>query len=129
MRRRSSQARDTWRRGDGSQTRDFVFVADVVQGLLAAASAPAAGVYNIGTGVGSSVLELHQVCARAAGVELQPRFAPERPGDLRRSILDVSLAEEALGWRAETRLEDGVARTWDVVSCEGPARAGPSQYS
>ena len=129
MRRRSSQARDTWRRGDGSQTRDFVFVADVVQGLLAAASAPAAGVYNIGTGVGSSVLELHQVCARAAGVELQPRFGPERPGDLRRSILDVSLAEEALGWRAETRLEDGVARTWDVVNREGPARAGPSQYS
>ena len=129
MRRRSSQARDTWRRGDGSQTRDFVFVADVVRGLLAAASAPAAGVYNIGTGVGSSVLDLYQACARVAGVELQPRFAPERPGDLRRSVLDVSLAEESLGWLAETRLEDGVARTWDVVSCEGPARAGPSHYS
>jgi len=74
-------------------------------------------------------LAAHQVCARAAGVELQPRFAPERPGDLRRSILDVSLAEEALGWRAETQLEDGVARTWDVVNGEGPARAGPSQCS
>ena len=101
--------------GDGSQTRDFVFVADVVQGLLAAASAPADGVYNIGTGVGSSVLELHRVCAQTAGVEMQPRFAPERPGDLRRSVLDVSLAAEALGWRAETQLGDGVARTWDVL--------------
>jgi UDP-glucose 4-epimerase len=101
--------------GDGSQTRDFVFVADVVQGLLAAASAPADGVYNIGTGVGSSVLGLHRVCAQTAGVELQPRFAPERPGDLRRSVLDASLAEEALGWRAETQLGDGVARTWDVL--------------
>jgi UDP-glucose 4-epimerase len=101
--------------GDGSQTRDFVFVADVVQGLLAAASAPADGVYNIGTGVGSSVLELHRVCAQTAGVELQPRFAPERPGDLRRSVLDASLAAEALGWRAETQLGDGVARTWDVL--------------
>jgi UDP-glucose 4-epimerase len=101
--------------GDGSQTRDFVFVADVVQGLLAAASAPADGVYNIGTGVGSSVLELHRVCALTAGVELQPRFAPERPGDLRRSVLDASLAAEALGWRAETQLGDGVARTWDVL--------------
>jgi UDP-glucose 4-epimerase len=101
--------------GDGSQTRDFVFVADVVQGLLAAASAPADGVYNIGTGVGSSVLELHRVCAQTAGVEMQPRFAPKRPGDLRRSVLDASLAAEALGWRAETQLGDGVARTWDVL--------------
>jgi UDP-glucose 4-epimerase len=108
--------------GDGSQTRDFVFVADVVQGLLAAAAAPADGVYNIGTGLGSSVLELHQVCAQTAGVELRPRFAPERPGDLRRSVLDASLAAEVLGWRAETQLGDGVARTWDVLdrqSCAG----------
>jgi UDP-glucose 4-epimerase len=63
----------------------------------------------------TSVLELHRLCAETAGVEQEPQLNPERPGDLRRSVLDVSLAQRELGWQAETTLPDGLARTWDWV--------------
>ena len=99
--------------GDGGQTRDFVYVGDVVEALLAAASARGAGVFNVGTGVETSVLELHRLCAQTAGVEQEPRLSPERPGDVRRSILDPSLTERELGWRAGTKLADGLAQTWE----------------
>jgi UDP-glucose 4-epimerase len=100
--------------GDGNQTRDFVFVGDVVEALLAAASGPG-GVFNVGTGQETTVSALHRLCARAAGVDTQPQSAAERPGDLRRSVLDASLARRELGWRARTTLEEGVARTWASV--------------
>jgi UDP-glucose 4-epimerase len=100
--------------GDGSQTRDFVFVGDVVEALLAAATAPGGDVYNVGTGIATSVEELYRLCARTAGVDLQPRFAPARPGDLERSVLDTSRVRSALGWQAGTTLADGLARTWNA---------------
>jgi UDP-glucose 4-epimerase len=102
--------------GDGKQTRDFVFVGDVAQALLAAASAPMAGIYNVGSGAEMSVLGLYGLCAATAGVEQEPRFAAERPGDLRHSVLDPSQANHELGWRAETSLADGLARTWNWVT-------------
>ena len=101
--------------GDGNQTRDFVFVGDVVAALLAAAATPAAGVYNVGSGVATSVLELCGICAQTAGLGSEPHFAPGRHGDLRHSVLDASLAASELGWRAETPLAEGVARTWNVL--------------
>jgi UDP-glucose 4-epimerase len=102
--------------GDGKQTRDFVYVGDVVAALLVAMSADKGGVFNVGTGTETSILELQALCAEAAGIEGQsPRFAPERPGDLRRSVLDTSLAARELGWRAEATLADGLARTWQSV--------------
>ncbi|HLX31720.1 MAG TPA: NAD-dependent epimerase/dehydratase family protein [Gaiellaceae bacterium] len=97
--------------GDGEQTRDFVFVGDAVDALLAAAGARAAGVFNVCTGVGTSVLALHRLCAATLGVDREPDFSPERPGDIRHSVLDPGLAERELGWRAATRLPDGIART------------------
>src|SRR5437588_3366646 len=69
--------------GDGEQARDLVFVGDVGAGLLAAAASPGGGVYNVGTGEGSSIREVHRCCAEACGVEQEPRFEAERPGDLR----------------------------------------------
>jgi UDP-glucose 4-epimerase len=101
--------------GDGNQTRDFVYVGDVVEALLAAASAPTTGVFNVGSGTETSILELHRLCAETAGVEQQPRFAPERLGHLRHSLLDPSRAERELGWRAKTTVADGLAKTWDWV--------------
>ena len=101
--------------GDGEQTRDFVFVGDVVEALLAAASAPAAGLFNVGTGVETSVLELHRLCCVVAEREQQPRLSAARPGDLRHSVLDPDLARRELGWRATTPLTEGLARTWDAV--------------
>jgi UDP-glucose 4-epimerase len=98
--------------GDGNQTRDFVYVGDVVEALLAASSASEAGVFNVGSGVETSVGDLYALCAHVAGVDVPPRFVPERPGDLRRSVLDPSRAGTELGWRAATTLADGVAKTW-----------------
>jgi UDP-glucose 4-epimerase len=98
--------------GDGLQTRDFVFVGDVVDALVAAAAHEGGGVYNVGSGVGTTVLALYEACAAAAGVDAEPGFEPPRLGDLRHSSLDVSLAERELGLRARTLLADGLARTW-----------------
>jgi UDP-glucose 4-epimerase len=97
--------------GDGEQTRDFVYVGDVVRAVLAAAERDA-GTYNVGTGVESSVNSLFEACARIAGVEAEAEHAAARPGDVRRSVVDVSQAAEALGWRPEVSLEEGLRLTW-----------------
>src|SRR4051812_29484590 len=101
--------------GDGRQTRDYTYVADVVAGNLAAASHPeASGVYNVGTGRESSVLEVLAALRRAAGVgddELQPEFAPARLGELQRSALDVGRAHAELGFSAQAGLGGGTGLT------------------
>jgi len=102
--------------GDGDQTRDFVYVGDVVRALLAAAAAGSGGVYNVGSGVGTAVGELHRLCAEAAGVSQEPRFSAERPGDLRHSVIDPSRAARELDWRTETTLAAGIAETWAAVA-------------
>jgi UDP-glucose 4-epimerase len=101
--------------GDGRQTRDYVYVADIVAANLAAASHPEArGVYNVGTSTESSVLEVLGALRRAAGVDedqFQPEFAPARLGEVQRSALDVSRARSDLGFTAQVDLEDGMRRT------------------
>jgi UDP-glucose 4-epimerase len=101
--------------GDGRQTRDYVFVGDVVQATIAAA-AHAGGVFNICTGIETSVVALYELCRRAAGSAAEPEFAPERPGEARRSVVDPSLAASALGWRPETTLDEGLRETWDSLT-------------
>src|ERR671934_1721492 len=78
--------------GDGRQTRDYVYVGDVVRATLAALEREG-GVFNVGTGSETSVLELFDACRRVAGVEVEPQFAPPRAGELQRSVLDPALAE------------------------------------
>jgi len=97
--------------GNGRQTRDYVFVGDVVQAMLAAAGHDG-GVFNIGTGNETSVLELYDAIQRASGISREPAFAEARLGELQRSVLDASLAERELGWRAASSLDDGLAGTW-----------------
>jgi UDP-glucose 4-epimerase len=97
--------------GDGHQTRDYVFVGDVVAAVLAA-TASGGGVFNVGTGVETSVLELYDAVQRAAGVRHEAAHAEPRLGELRRSVLDVSLAAERLGWTPSHSLDDGLAKTW-----------------
>jgi UDP-glucose 4-epimerase len=110
--------------GDGRQTRDYIYVADVVAATLAAGSGPA-GVYNIGTGIETSVLELADGCKRGSGVDAEVVFDPPRLGELGRSVLDPSRAEEALGWRPATSLDDGLEATWNFVrKAEGESGAG-----
>jgi UDP-glucose 4-epimerase len=98
--------------GDGSQTRDYVYVHDVVRAMLLAFDHDGGGVYNVGTGTETSVLELYEAIQQASGVRRRPAFAPARLGELQRSVLDPSLAERELGWRAERALPDGLAATW-----------------
>jgi len=100
--------------GDGDQTRDFVYVADVVEGTLAAVGNR--GVYNVGTGVETSVNELCAACGRAANIKITADRAPERAGEILRSVVDPSLAARDLGWKAETPLETGLAETWRSMS-------------
>src|SRR6266496_1715274 len=76
--------------GDGEQTRDFIYVGDVVRGVLAAAD-HAGGIYNIGTGIETSVNELHAVCRRVTGIDRAPEYAEARPGDIERSVTDPAL--------------------------------------
>ncbi len=100
--------------GDGSQSRDYVYVADVARAMLAATEHPG-GVFNVGTGVETSVVELYEAIQRASGVTREPAFTEARLGELQRSVLDISLAERELGWRPDHPLDDGLARTWACV--------------
>jgi len=95
--------------GDGRQTRDQVYVGDVVDAFLTAADSDAGGALNVGTGRETTVLEL----AEALGLDV--RHEPERPGEIYRSCLDPSLAAERLGWRARVPLEEGLRRTLAAV--------------
>jgi UDP-glucose 4-epimerase len=97
--------------GDGNQTRDFVFVDDVVHGFALATEAGDGKVLNIGTSVETSVNHLYEVMAERIGFLHEVERAPARPGDLRRNALDPAAAGAALGWKPWTHLEDGVAET------------------
>ena len=98
--------------GDGSNTRDYVFVADVVDAFIRASGTAGGGQrFNIGTGIETSDRQLHTAVAAAAGAPDQPQVAPPRLGDLARSCLDPRKAEEVLGWRPRVGLVEGIART------------------
>ena len=101
--------------GDGTQTRDYVYVGDVVAATLAAA-AHEGGVLNVGTGVETSVLDLSERIQRATGIERAADFAPARAGELQRSVLDATRAQRELGWIPEHSLDEGLAATWSWIS-------------
>jgi len=101
--------------GDGSQSRDYVYVGDVADAMLRALE-PNGGVYNVGTGVETSVVALYDAIRTAAGIDREPTFAPARLGELQRSVLDASLAERELGWRPRQSLGEGLAETWAWIS-------------
>jgi UDP-glucose 4-epimerase len=102
--------------GDGTQTRDYIYVGDVVAAALAAAESELSGPVNIGTGRETNVLELVEALKRLGGAEgFEPEFAPPRTGEVQRISIDASRAERELGWRAETGLEDGLRLTLDSV--------------
>ncbi len=98
--------------GDGKQTRDYIYVGDVVRATLASQEVDG-GVYNVGTGRETSVVELLELCVRVAEKDVQPEFAPPRSGELQRSVLDPGRAVDELGWRPERSLEEGLRETWE----------------
>ena len=98
--------------GDGTQTRDYVHVQDVVRANLAAVDGPA-GVYNIGTGIETDVNALYRMLAAATGVTAAAEHGPAKPGEQRRSCLETSGTRQQLGWSASITFEDGVRTTVD----------------
>lgn len=110
--------------GDGGQTRDYVHVDDVVSANLRAAQTTTLGAYNIGTGRACDVNELYLHIARAAGTSAAPRHGPGKPGEQRRSMLDITRAADLLDWRPRVPLEEGLSATvaW-FAERSGAARA------
>jgi UDP-glucose 4-epimerase len=102
--------------GDGTQVRDYVFVDDVVDAFVRTMDAQFDGAVNIGTGNGTSVLELFRACARTVGYKGEPAFEAERTGELKKSVLDVGLAARELGWEPKTTLYQGLKQTAAYVS-------------
>jgi UDP-glucose 4-epimerase len=102
--------------GDGRQTRDYIYVGDVVSGALTAAESAVSGPVNLGTGVETDVLELAEALSRLGQVDgFEPEFAAARPGEVQRITLDASRAQRELGWRAETGLDEGLRLTLDSI--------------
>jgi UDP-glucose 4-epimerase len=98
--------------GDGTDTRDYVFVDDVVDAFVRAGGEAGGGQrFNVGTGVETSTAQLHSAIAASAGKPDNPEFHPPRLGDLKRSQLDISRAKEVLGWAPKVALAEGVDRT------------------
>ena len=97
--------------GDGNQTRDYVFVDDVVHAFALAGGRGDGRLVNIGTGIETPVNGLYRMLAEITGFAGEPQAGPDRGGDLRRSVLDISAAATALGWRPWTHLEDGLGET------------------
>jgi UDP-glucose 4-epimerase len=101
--------------GSGEQTRDYVFVDDVVESNLRAAESDVSGPINIGLGQEKSVLDIVTVLNDHAENGFQPEHAAERPGEVQRIALDPSRAREALGWQAQVELDEGLKRTLDSL--------------
>jgi UDP-glucose 4-epimerase len=102
--------------GDGRQTRDYIYVGDVVAAMLAAADSEAAGAYNVGTGRETSVLDLVDRLRRLAGADgFEPEFAPARSGEVDRISIDPARASTELGWSPATGVDEGLRRTLDSV--------------
>jgi UDP-glucose 4-epimerase len=99
--------------GDGRQTRDFVYVGDVVEALLLAAGSEVGGAVNVGSGAETSMLELADAIGPHAAGDFAPVHEPERLGEILNSCLDSSRAREELGWSASTSVVDGIALTLD----------------
>ncbi|MGZ8462021.1 MAG: SDR family oxidoreductase [Candidatus Deferrimicrobiaceae bacterium] len=108
--------------GDGLQTRDFTYIDNVVQANLRACEAPkeACGrVFNIAYGERISLLDILEIVYKQAGRRVAPKFEPSRPGDVRDSLADISLAKDLLGYEPQVGFPEGLSRTFDFSSKRG----------
>lgn len=112
--------------GDGNQTRDFVFVDDVVAANIAAATSNQSGAFNIGSGQATRLSDLAELMGDSSGRHLAVEHLPERPGDVRDSVADISRAREVLGFRPATSLRSGIEQylAWLAAEDESPRPSG-----
>ena len=102
--------------GDGNQTRDYIYVGDVVAAMLAAAESATTGPINVGTGVETDVLELVEALGELGGSEnFEPELAPPRTGEVQRISIDPARAERELGWAPQMGLSEGLRVTLDSI--------------
>jgi len=99
--------------GDGRQTRDYVYVSDAVSAALSAMNKE--GIYNIGTGIETSVNELVDIISKVTGRKIKPVYAEERKGEVRRICLDIKKAGKELGWKPVVSLREGISRVWEAI--------------
>jgi len=97
--------------GDGGQTRDFVYVKDVVTAMIKAMDSEVCGVFNIASGSETSVNQLASMLMDLCGCRMDPVHCPERPGEVRRSVADISQAQAALGYSPRFTLREGLSDT------------------
>ena len=97
--------------GDGLQTRDYVYVGDVVEAFVLALGSDAQGSFNVGTATETNVGELYALIGRAAGSKAPAVYGPARPGEQKRSSIDIGLIADQLGWRPRVGLHDGIGLT------------------
>ena len=117
--------------GNGLQTRDYVYVGDVAEAMFYAATKPLPPIglldargFNIGTGIGTSVVDLAKTLLEEAGTTVPLEFAPKRPGEAQESFLDVSKAERLLGWTPRVSLREGLAQSFRWAADRHAATAG-----
>lgn len=103
--------------GDGLQTRDYVFVEDVVEANLLALKERAQGIFNVGTGVETNVNELYQALCKALGVDQAPEYGPAKSGEQRRSVISAKKIQEELDWRRPHTLSEGLVKTTEYFKC------------
>jgi UDP-glucose 4-epimerase len=108
--------------GDGGQTRDFVFVGDIVAANELALDYPQAGIFNIGTGHETDILTIYLKLQELTASALGPVHGPAKPGEQRRSMLNSALAQKQLGWQPQVSLAEGLARTVAAFREAGGAR-------
>ena len=101
--------------GDGSQTRDYVYVGDVVDANLRAADSDATGAYNVGRGVQTSVLDIVEALAAQSSNGFEADHAPARTGEVQHIALDASRTKAEFGWEARVDLHQGLAHTLDSL--------------
>jgi len=94
--------------GDGTKTRDYVYITDIVRGTLLGLKAPSGSVYNLGTGCGTSDQQVYDSVAQALDAEASPEYRPFRSGEVRHIALDARAAARDLGWRVEVSFEEGI---------------------
>jgi UDP-glucose 4-epimerase len=105
--------------GDGKQTRDYVYVEDVVKANLLALKYESSGIFNVGTGIETSVNEIFTLLRSITGAKCEDKHAPAKKGEQQRSVIESRLIEKTFGWRPGTDLREGLAKTVEYFKRQG----------
>jgi UDP-glucose 4-epimerase len=95
--------------GDGRQTRDFVYVLDICDALILAMKSKRIGVYNVGTGIETSINELYKKIQKIFNSKIPPKYLPPQPGEVKRNCLNISKIKKELDWNPKYNLKDGIS--------------------